>query len=261
MKHWILYCQMLLAFTISLSMPTSAYTISPSIVSLNTTGNQSGTFLRLGNKGKAIAAVELNIYKHSKDIDGKSIKGADANEDFIIHPHQVVMMPGDEVTVQLLWIGEPELDAEQAYTIVTREISLPTKATDEPDLGSEPSTALTMSIKVLINYEGRVYVAPPGAKPKAIIASVKEYSDSVGQEIIEVFLENQGTAHKPTRWMNFIFIPLDPMGARLKQQAVTIPSSEISGMRPHLLPGTQRRVLIPRPSGLPLGKFDVLLSE
>ena len=242
-------------------MPASAYTISPALVSLKTIGNQSSAFLRLGNNGTTMAAVELNIFKHSKDIDGKSIKGANANEDFIIHPYQVVMMPGDEVTVQLLWVGDPELDVEQAYTLLTEELSLPTEVTDEPELESEPSTLLTMSIKLLINYEGRVYVAPPGTKPKAIIVSVKEYSDSVGQEIIEVFLENQGTAHKPTQDMNFIFIPLGPAGERLKQQAVTIPTSEISGMRPHLLPSIQRRVLIPRPSGLPLGKFDVVLSE
>ena len=257
MKHWILYCQTLLALTIFMSLPVSAYSLSPSIVELKSIGNESSAFLRLENKGIKPAAVEFTINKHSKDLDGKAIQGEDAGDDFIIYPQQVVMMPGDEVTVQVLWVGEPALDTEQSFTMFTREIAIPHKTPVLPDSNDK----VVFDITILMNYESRIYVTPLGAKSKTIVASVKQDSSSAEPELIEVILANQGTTHQSMSKMSLAFVPLNSAGIQLKQQAITLDTEKIPAMRGHLLAGGQRRLLIPRPAELPLGKFDVILSE
>ena len=257
MKHWILYCQTLLTLTIFMSLPVSAYSLSPSIVELKSIGNESSAFLRLENKGIKPAAVEFTINKHSKDLDGKAIQGEDAGDDFIIYPQQVVMMPGDEVTVQVLWVGEPALDTEQSFTMFTREIAIPHKTPVLPDSNDK----VVFDITILMNYESRIYVTPLGAKSKTIVASVKQDSSSAEPGPIEVILANQGTTHQSMSKMSLAFVPLNSAGIQLKQQAITLDTEKIPAMRGHLLAGGQRRLLIPRPAELPLGKFDVILSE
>ncbi len=61
--------------------------------------------------------------------------------------------------------------------------------------------------------------------------------------------------------MSLVFVPLDPAGTPLKQPAVTLAATQVPGMRPHLLAGDRRRLLIPRPAGLPAGPVRVTLSE
>lgn len=264
MRSSIRHGQALLAVAL-LSLRLTAYTVTPNSVTLRPVGGDSSAFLQLENKGTKAAAVEITINEHHKDLDGQTISGKDAGDDFIIYPAQLVMVPGDEAGVQVRWIGGPALDAEQAYTLVSREVPIPRKPTGEE---LERAAGIRVDVTVLLNYEVRVYVTPPGAKPKVVVESVTERPslarDGPGEAEsaqLEVILANQGTAHASLRAGSLLLVPLGPGGVLLKAQAVTVPAGEIPALTPHLLAGERRRLLIPRPAGLPAGPIRVVLSE
>ena len=257
MKHWILYCKTLLAICVFIPLQASAYNVSPSIVTLYSIGSASSTFFRIDNRGPKPTAVEFQILEHSKDIHGKPIKGEDAGDDFVIYPSQVVLMPGDEASVQVLWIGDPHMERERAYTFLAREVAIPKDASEQA--GNE--SGMRLDITVLMNYEGRVYVTPPGTKPNLVLEAVNQNPVVESPSMIEVIVANHGSAHKSLINISLIFEPLDANGTVLKDKTISLASSEVPAMRAHLLAGSKRRLLIPRPAGLPLGKVNLLLSE
>ena len=257
MRPFIQCSQALLGLIIFISLPTFAYTLTPTTMKLKDSGSESSGFMQLANKGTEPEAIQFTIYEHSKDPDGKAIRGNDASDQFIIYPHQVVMMPGDEVSVQVLWIGDPVLDAEQAFTLLSQQIPIPRKVTVQPDSIDK----LTLEIRILMNYEGRVYITPQGAKANIITTSVNQVSGTNSPEMIEIIFENQGTGHISVSDKSLVFVPLDSAGAQIEQQAITLDTGKIPAMRPHILAGGKRRLLIPRPESLKARQFDVILSQ
>ncbi|MFC5499010.1 fimbria/pilus periplasmic chaperone [Caenimonas terrae] len=259
MRPWLLSIHFAAAIAAASPLQAIAYTMTPSQVTLLPSGGGASTFLRLENKEARPAAVEITVQEHRKDLDGKTLQGAPADEDFIVYPAQIVMLPGDEVAVQVRWIGAAPLAAERAYTLVAREVPIPRPA-QEPD----PAGGVRLDIRVQVNYEARIYVTPAGAKPRVVVESVAERSaDSTSPAAgpqLEIILANEGTAHQALTDLTLRVVPLDPAGVPLRQQAVSIPAREVPAMRPHLLAGQRRRLLVPRPAGLPAGPVQVLLS-
>jgi fimbrial chaperone protein len=261
MRPWILSLQLAVAAAAALvPPPLSAYTLAPSLVTLRSAGGDSSTFLRLENKQARPAAVEITIHEHRKDLDGNSIDGGPADDEFIVYPAQLVMIPGDEAAVQVRWIGDAALAAERAFTFTTREVPIPR------NLENEGGSGIRIDVTVLVNYEGRIYVAPPGAKPKLVVESIAERptaerTDAAAAPWLELVLANQGTAHQVLSDISFTFVPLDAQGTALRQQAVTVAGRDLPGTRPHLLAGERRRLSFPRPAGLPAGGLHVTLSQ
>ncbi len=264
MRSWILYFRVLLVVAGSLPLRVSAYNISPNLLQLRPTGAESSAFLQLQNKGTKAVALELTIQEHHKDLDGQTVAGKEAEGDFLIFPAQLVMVPGDEVGAQVRWIGEPALNAERVYTLVTREVPIPRKATEEPEL----IEGVRIDVTVLINYEVRVYVTPKGARPKVVVESVTERMQPAGggpgateSVWLEVILANQGTAREELARMVLVLVPPGSTDAPAKPRAVTLPAKDFPALRPHLLAGDRRRVLIPRPAAFPAGPVRIILSE
>jgi fimbrial chaperone protein len=258
------YWRVLLAILVILPWRAAGYTVSPNLLVLHPSGGDSSAFLHLENKGGKPTAIEVTIEEHRKDIDGKTIAGQDAADDFIIFPAQMVMLPGDEVGVQIRWAGDTKLSRERVYTLVTREVTIPGKPGDE----SEPNGGLRIAIKVKMNYEVRVYVTPPTAKPNVVVQSVSERSqrppdDPAGTEsaLLEVILVNRGAAHRAMTDATLVLAPVDARGAPLTEHAITLPATGIPALKPHILAGDRRRILIPRPPGLPPGPVSVTLTE
>jgi fimbrial chaperone protein len=247
--------RLLLAFAVLLPLRVSAYTVTPNLLILRPSGGESSTFLHLENKGQKAAAIEITINEHHKDLDGNTVAdGRQADDDFIIYPAQLVMLPGDEVNAQLRWVGDAAPGAERAFTFVTREIAVPRKAGADPEGGA----GIRVDVTVLVNYEGRIYVTPQGAKPEVVVESVTERTQAA---LLEVVLANKGTAHLSMAGMHLVLVPLGPAGAPLTQQAVTLGAKDVPGMSLHLLAGDRRRFLIPRPAALPAGPVRAMLTE
>ena len=231
-----------------------AYTVEPSLVSLRSSGSDSSTFFRLQNKTSKPTAIEITINEHRKDVDGNTVAGAAADDDFIVFPAQLVMVPGDEASVQVRWIGEGALPAERAYTLVTREVAVP-RAMPVPEVTS----GVRIGVTVLVNYEARIYVTPAGARPRLVVESV---ADAVAEPpALEVVLANEGTAHQVLADANLLLVPSAPDGSQLRQQAVRLALRDLPGTRAHLLAGERRRLRIPRPASFPAGRVHVLLAQ
>ena len=237
-----------------------AYTLEPNIVTVRSAGSDTGTFFRLQNRERRPAAVELSIQEHRKDQDGVTVNGPPADESFVIYPQQVVLVPGDEVSVQVRWIGDPALQTERAYTLLTREVAVP-PAFRPP----EDTAGYRVQVTVLINYEARVYVAPPRSRPNVVVESVADWrpdgTDGVAPPQLEVILANQGTAHQDLSELSFVLTPMDASDRPLSRSALRVPALGLPGAGPHLLAGDRRRVRIPRPGSFPAGRVHVQVSR
>jgi fimbrial chaperone protein len=239
-------------------LASAAYVIEPALVTLRSAGAGSNTFLRLRNQDGKPAAVEITIQAHDKDIDGNALAGPAADDLFVVFPSQIVMVPGDEAAVQVRWIGDAVLDRERTFTLVAREVAIP-RAQPLP----EETSGVRLDVTVLVNYEARLYVAPPGARPELAIESAGDapaVPEAAGS-FLDIILVNRGTAHGDLAGLALTIAPRDAAGAPLRQQAVTVPVRDLPAARPHLLAGERRRLRIPRPIALPAGPLDVQLAR
>jgi fimbrial chaperone protein len=251
----------LFAVMFYLPLKTCAYAVFPSIVTLRTRGDNSSTFIHLESKGLNATAVEITIREHAKDLQGQILGGRAVNQDFIIYPSQVVMVPGDAVSVQLRWIGDSTFKTERVYTLTTREVPLPPAIGEEIEFDNPMHADAT----VLMHYEVRVYVAPPDAKSHVVIESLVDRSSgsmedndssTEGFPQLEILVANRGTAHESLANMTVVLAPTD---APLNRHPVTLTSRDIPGMKAHLLAGERRRLSFPRPPELPSGPLRAMI--
>lgn len=234
-----------------------AYTVAPNLLVLGSGGRDSSAFIKLSNREPRAAAVEIVVNEFHRDLDGRGVPGKQADEHFIVYPAQVILMPGDEVMVQVRWIGPADLGAEQAFALTTREVKIPPK-----DPEQQAGEGARLNINVLMNYDVRVYVAPRGARPRLAVEAISTRTQP-GQERdqLEVTLVNRGTAHQSLKDLSLVLTALDTDGNPLRQPAVTLSAQDIPGMSAALLANSQRRLLIPWPAALPAGRVGIRLSR
>jgi fimbrial chaperone protein len=182
--------------------------------------------------------------------------GREADEDFIVYPAQVILMPGDETSVQVRWIGDSLSNIERAFALTTREVVIPQKEQEQADAGE----GARININVLTNYDVRIYVTPRGAKPNVTVEATSMQTQSEGN-MLEVTLANRGTAHHSLRDLSLLLMPVEPDSTSLRQSPVTLAARDVPGMSAALLAGARRRLLIPWPAGLPIGSVRALVSE
>jgi fimbrial chaperone protein len=235
-----------------------AYSVTPNVLALRPGGDSSSAFLHLSNRETRPAAIELTISRYGRNLDGQGSIQEDADDLFLIYPAQVVLMPGEEVGVQVRWIGEPVLDRERCFVLVTREVPLPRAA---PKIEAEPPQGITIDLTVLLNYEVRVYVTPPGARAKVTVESVQA-SPTDGTEpetpMLEVTLLNSGTARATLAEASLRLMPeTGTSGA----PAARLTARDIPALALPILAGERRRLRFPRPSSLPAGPVRATLLE
>jgi len=250
---------LLLAVLLGLPSATPAYTVEPNLLKLGMSGGDSSAFVRVANPAINPAAVEIVINEFGRDLEGRGVIGQQADDDFIVYPAQMILMPGDEASVQVRWIGEAASNVERAFSLTTREVPIPRKDQEQSETSSE---GVRLSVNVLMNYDVRVYVTPRGARPRVTVESVavRPQSEAAPAQI-EVTLANEGTAHHALRDMSLILTPLDPKGAPLRQSSVRLEARDVPGMSAALLAGGRRRLLIPWPVDLPAGPVRAVLAE
>jgi len=213
-----------------------------------------------------VTAVEIAIYECHRDLDGKTTKGTEAEDDFIVYPAQIVMLPGDEVGVQVRWIGKRQLSREKAYTIVVREVPVP----KQPDAEAEDTPQVRVDVTVLVNYEGRIYVAPEGAEPDIVAESVTEIDQQTpagggdaaqAPTMLEVICANRGTARKKLKTMRLVLLPVNEQGKAIRDEAVTLTIEDVPDMKTTVFAGDRRRFLIPKPADLRPGPIRAVVTE
>lgn len=234
-----------------------AYTVSPSLLTLRPAGDGSSGFVQLANRTPKPVAVELTLHAHHRDEEGRGLTGPaeESGDDFLVYPAQLVLLPGDEASVQVRWIGPPALPVERAYTLVARQVPIPRPADAEP----EPTEGVRLDITVLLNYEVRLYVTPPGARPRVVVESVGDEPPGVeGGSPLVIMLLNSGNARAMLRDTPLLLIP---DRAAAGQRPLVLPAGSVPALKTPILPGERRRLRVPRPAGLPPGPVRVRLAE
>jgi fimbrial chaperone protein len=247
----------LLGFAWWLPTHLPAYTVEPNLLLLGAGGQESSAFLRLANPERRPAAIEIVVNEFRRDLDGRGVLGKEADERFIVYPAQVILMPGEEVSVQVRWIGTLDSPAEQAFALTTREVAIPRTGQE-----THTETGVRISINVLMNYDVRIYVAPRGARAKLTVetATLRPQADRQ-PDLLEVTLANRGTAHHSLRELSLVLTALDGNGNPLPQPPLMLPAESIPGMSAALLANSQRRLVIPWPRLLPVGPVRAALAK
>ena len=256
MNRWLGRGALFLALLLWLPLQAFAYTVEPSVLRFGVSGGDSSAFLRLSNRAAQPVAIEIVINEFDRDLDGRGVLGREADDDFIVYPAQMILMPGDETHVQVRWIGEVASNVERAFALTTREVSIPRKDQERIDSGE----GVRVNVSVLTNYDVRIYVTPRGAKPKVTVETVGVRTQAA-ENLLELTLANQGNAHHPLRDLSLILMPLESGGAALRKSPVTLAARDVPGMNAALLAGGRRHLLIPWPAGLPDGPVRAVVSS
>jgi len=232
----------------------NAYTFGPSVVTLTTTGNTSSYLYSIVNHEDRIIPIDISINKFSKDIDGNPIQGEEIHDEFVIYPAQFILKKGEERSIQVRWVGKPDLEIEQTYTILCKEIALPRKKKEE-------SIGFSASVNVLMNYAGRLYVKPKEAKSDIIIESIGAPLNDKGEQELEIICINNGNLRG--KLINAAFYIRQ--GARKEDSGnikpIKLTMRELSGMASAILAKSKKRFSILWPESLPLGQINVELVK
>ena len=184
-------------------------------------------------------AVEMSVVKRKMDLDGKESYEL-ADDDFLIYPPQVILKPNTRQTVRVTWLGDPTLQQEIAYRLVTKQVPINLK---KPEIGKPTQT--TGKVEVLLTYMGSLYVRPVDVQSKVVVDSVIVQNDK-GKSKIALILENQGSARASLR--NFsLNLTSNGKTVILKPEQLQEISSKV------ILAKSKRRFVFAYPAELPQG--------
>jgi len=232
---------------------TNAYTFGPSVVSLNSSGNSSSYLYSIINQDDRIIPIDISIYKFSKDINGNPIQGEEVHDEFVIYPAQFILKKGEERSIQVRWVGKQDIDIEQSYMILCKEIALPEKKNDE--------VGFSASVNVLMNYAGRIYVKPKVASSDIVIESIGAPLNDNSIQELEIICINNGNLHGKLTNASFLI----RQGARKEDSGINKPivltTKELPSMSSSILAKSKKRFSIIWPDNLPLGQINVELIK
>lgn len=229
-----------------------AYTFTPSVIALSSSGNESSRLFAIGNPEDIIIPIDITIYEFSKDIDGNPVRGKEVVDNFIIYPAQFLLKPKSRQSVQVRWVGDPSPPHELSFSIICRQIPLPEKKKKKKQSGS------FAMINVLMSYECRVYVAPKEAESHIVIDSAKPRRNDDGSRELIITCRNDGNLHGKLIGKKLI---VTPAGEKFDwDKSVTLTSRDIPNLTSSILFNSLRRFIIPWPKELPFGPVRVILE-
>jgi len=203
------------------------------------------------NNGPTVMAVEVDIASRRYDAEGKEVnepvEGA-----FRVLPRQLILPPQSEKLVSIQWQGPRELTSERAYRVVIQEVPIELGPVAKIDPDRTNST-----LKVVTRIRKSLYVTPDGARPEVVLRSAGAARDEGGRAWLELRLANRGTAH---RLVDALELSLSTPGAAGEPARLRVGAADFGG-RINLLAGSERRLRIAWPEGLPPGPIHVELES
>jgi fimbrial chaperone protein len=217
-----------------------AFTLKPMSVTMDTRGYGASKTFRLENESSNQVAFQVTIVSREMDADGKETLLPVTNL-FTLFPPQGVIAPGQDQSVRLVWRGPAKLADEQCFRIVAEELPV---AFAPPEQGRA-------QIRILLRYQGTVYVCPRTAKADLQVTSLTKTSTNLWR----LTITNLGNAHHNLRSPSLTLI--DPGGQ--KTEVSTNFLSSISGE--NILPHHTRNFLIALPPQCKEQVYQVRLKE
>ena len=138
----------------------------------------SKTF-RIENESSNRVAFQISIVSREMNAEGQETLEPVTNL-FTLFPPQGVIAPGQSQSVRLIWRGSSALTNEQCFRIVAEELPV--------NFIPEESHA---QIKILLRYQGTVYVRPKGARSDLKVQGLTPTSTNIWQ----LTIANVGNAH------------------------------------------------------------------
>ena len=220
--------------------PSWAFKIEPISRTFTPSGsNATQSYELISNKSEP-EAVEMSVVKRSMDLDGKE-SYEPADDDFLIYPPQVILKPNTRQAVRVTWLGDPTLQQEMAYRLVSRQVPINLK---KPEIGKPNGTR--GKVEVLLTYMGSLYVRPTDVQSKVVVDSVTVQKNDQSKSMIALILENQGSARASLR--NFsLNLTSNGKTVILKPEQLQEISSKV------ILAKNKRRFVFAYPAELPQG--------
>jgi fimbrial chaperone protein len=228
------------------SLNVWAYSFSPQLMMLTTAGDSSGGLFFIDNKNAKPIAIELSVYEHSKDLDGNGISGKVADQDFIVYPSQLILMPNEQATVQIKWVGTEPMSHERAFSVRSQQVEIPNPVNQDK--------GVNIGVTVLMNYEARLYVAPPAAKAALVVESVSErralpQETSGSGNVLDVIVHNTGNRHADLSSIKLQLFQ-DSAKCKIGKNCVQLDANTLANTKSHVLAGQRRHLVIDRPASL-----------
>jgi fimbrial chaperone protein len=215
-----------------------AFKLIPMYMDFHPTGREAHQTFRIENEGDQPVAVQVSMVTREMDIEGKEAYG-DAEDDFLVYPPQVVLMPKQIQAVRVQWVGNPNPSKELAYRIMAEQLPV------DLEKGERRSRAAGVKVNILVRYLGVVYVLPKGARPDVVLDSVQAQGGNGGRRALVLTVRNRGSAHAI---LGNLKVRLTPKGGGA---GVELSGQDLQGMEgENILAGHRRRFVLPWPKGL-----------
>lgn len=228
-----------------------SFSVSPMKMTLKPQQNLSQQWLTVKTTGNEPVAVELSILKRGVDIDGRVFHTKDdTDDDFLIYPNQLILMPGDVQTVNIQWLGDMP-GKEIIYSLVATQVPI--------EINQEDNTAdgAKLQVKLLVKYEGIIYIQANGISPEVIVESATRGLDTHQNPYLELMLYNKGTARQKINKLKLNVTPLNKNGDPMGKSIVYMPEMPKEVIKQSLYAKQSRRCLLPWPDGVPAGPVKV----
>lgn len=232
---------LLAAFT---ATPAAAFNLTPMVEDFQPAGRETVKNFTVSNTTGQRIAVEIKMARRTMKPDGGSLL-APADKDFVVFPAQVALEPGTSQSVQVRWVGEAEPKTELAYRIVAEQLPVSLEKTRQD----------VASVRMLIRYEGSVYVMAKDAKADIRLDGLRRVEGKDGKTALEATLVNRGGAHGIVHAPKLALTDARGTRATIDGQA----AKALDNI--NVLAGATRRVLLPWPANLKAGTVTGTLES
>lgn len=167
-----------------------AFKVSPFKLNLSSKGNTSRGNFVVDNNTEATKAINVYILKRDMDENAKEIN-EEVDGEFSVYPAQMILRPGEKQDVRIQYLGNPNIQYENAYRLVAEELPLNFVQHEAPDEYKDKANG---GVGIVLTYNAALYVAPPNSKPSPKV-KLHNYQYNKEQNVIDANIENTGDKH------------------------------------------------------------------
>ncbi|MEI9990997.1 MAG: fimbria/pilus periplasmic chaperone [Rhizomicrobium sp.] len=232
-----------------LGAPAAAFKISPFTAEMAPAGSRATLDYVVENDSSDPTAVQIGVVKREQAEDGSETLPS-AEDQFLVFPAQLVLLPREKRTVRVQWLGPVNPDKELAYRLIAEQLPV--------DLG-RPGSAVN-SLKLLVKYQTAVYILPPGIHSDPardlVVQRAEPGRDPRGRATLDLSVANRGLAHINLRGVR---VTVTSSGDG-KSVILSSPGQVGAMVGENVLPGSVRRFAIAWPPELPIGPVTATLE-
>jgi fimbrial chaperone protein len=242
-----------------LSVIQAGYSLNPLITILEVSKKQMSAEVVVKFEGdvKAPIALELKVKGREVSLDGKTVLYHDdkSEDNFVIYPAQIVLMPGEMQRVQVKWVGDSIPSKEIVYGLIAEEA--PIKVGDEDKVRTKAEARLIIRAR----YEGAIVIRPAGIKPDVVVESTVSKTDSLGKPRLVITLHNKGTGLQNLAGIRIRVAPISKSGSSLSGKSVIFTPVLTKEQTNHsVFAGYYRTLNLPWPADVPVGPVNVAVE-